>query len=101
MCAAQNASDSFRIAEISWGIAVSGDESCYRVAETQKEKGPLVDERPKSREETPKEGCGTSRLIPTRHNSDMGAFVVQCNCGDPTQDAFRHKCSGFATHPDD
>ena len=42
-------------------------------------KGPLEDERPKSREETPKVGSDTARHARCIAALDMGLFGVRCN----------------------
>jgi hypothetical protein len=58
MCGAQNARNSFRIAEAKSGHGFAAPRS--NDCEVGKKKGPLVEERPKSREETPKVGHDTS-----------------------------------------
>src|SRR6516162_9949887 len=62
MCGAQNASESFCIAEIWWDIAVKshGRNPRNRAEPRYKEGAAREDERPKSREETPKVGYETS-----------------------------------------
>src|SRR5215471_18635746 len=62
MCGAQNASQSFCIAEIRWDIAVKSHRGNprNRAGPLYKEWAAREDERPKSREETPKVGYDTS-----------------------------------------
>src|SRR5215475_8011692 len=62
MCGAQNASQSFCIAETRWDIAVRSRprNPRNRAEPAYKEGAAREDERPKSREETPKVGYDTS-----------------------------------------
>jgi hypothetical protein len=79
MCGAQNASDSFCIAEIPPPHG-KGPQARSDPAEGLIKKGPLaVAGRPKSREETPKVGldhAGRTQHVAIPH---MGAFVLVCN----------------------
>ncbi len=43
-----------------------------------KEKGPLENKRPKSREETPKEGSDNAKALPHRNN--MRPRCTKCKC---------------------
>ena len=50
-----------------------------RIGGWSQRRGRSIAERPKSREETPKEGSGADHSISTPLSNDMVLFVVRCN----------------------
>jgi hypothetical protein len=60
-----------------------------RIGGWSQRRGRSIAERPKSREETPKEGSGADRSISTPLPIDMGLFVVRCNGRQGIFPAFR------------